>query len=361
VALPSPLYVIALTRRGVRTAEALSRELGAKLLLPKRLGGEVAAEGAELFELPVAEVIAGLWTGGAAGFLLVMASGIAVRSIAPLLSDKTQDPAVVVFDPEGRFAVSLLSGHLGGANELAEAAAGVLGGVAVITTATDSAGRPAAEVWARDNNFELENPRAVVTVNGAWADNEPVKLWVDPLLGTRSEVELLSPHLALVTSELDRIKEGEAWIALTPRLLELGDALVVRPKVLALGAGCRREADVELVCAGVLGAVADAGFSAKSVSILVSVDLKAEEAALIELSTRLGVEFKTYSGDELKDIEVPNPSEHVAKTVGSGSVCEAAALMAAGLAETGGKLIMEKKSESVWTAALALMSPGVVR
>lgn len=355
-AAPSPLYAIALTRRGARTAQLVSRELGATLLLPKRLKDAVAD--ADLFECPVAEIIAKLWQGGdgAGGFLLVMAAGIAVRSIAPLLEDKTTDPAVVVFDPEGRYAVSLLSGHLGGANELAQRSAKALGGEAVITTATDSAGRPAAEVWARDSGFELENPRAVVRVNANWADGEPVNLWVDPLLGARPEVEPLLPHLALVTDERERVQAGQTWIALTPRALELGDALIIRPKVLALGAGCRREADVEGVCAGVLGAVAEAGYSPKSVQVLASVDAKAEEPALLELSKRLGVEFVTYSGDKLKEVEVPNPSARVALAVGTQSVCEASALVAAG---SGGRLIMEKKSQGIWTAALALIAPGV--
>lgn len=350
--LPSPLYVIALTRRGARTAAKLDEALGAGVILPERMGDEV--KGARTFSRPVADEIASLWEPGA-GFLLVMAAGVAVRSIAPLLKDKKSDPAVVVLDADGRYAVPLLSGHLGGANALALAAAECLGGEAVITTATDTAGKPAAEVWARDCGLVLENPRAVVAINGAWADDEPVNIYADPLLGVYPPCEKLAGHCALVTGDEKMLSTGGAWIAVTPRLIEAHSALVARPKVLALGAGCRREAEVERVCEGITRAVIKAGFSPLSVKLLASVDVKAKEAALLELAASLEVPFVTYTGAELDGVKTPNPSARVAQEVGTASVCEAAALLAAG---DGSDLLMEKRSDAVWTAALALTVQG---
>jgi cobalt-precorrin 5A hydrolase len=134
-----------------------------------------------------------------AGHLVFAASGIVVRTIAPLLKDKTQDPAIVVLDQRGRWAISLVSGHLGGANTLAQEAASILGGQAVITTATDSAGLPSLEMVALERGIKVENLSALSKVSGTLLAREPVPVF-DPK-GWLDDLWQAEPGLFSVTSQ----------------------------------------------------------------------------------------------------------------------------------------------------------------
>ncbi len=350
--MSAPLHAIALTRRGAATAARLARELpGCRAWAPERLAVEPGVAG---FDGPVADLVARLWP-GARGFLLVMAAGIAVRTIAPLLEDKTRDPAVVVLDPAGRFTVPILSGHLGGANDLAVRAAGVLGGTPVITTATDAAGRPAVEVWARARGWAWEPREGVARVNGAWADGEPVGMYVDPLAGDTAAAADLGEHLALVTGDEARARGFPgALVAVTPRLLpDLGAALFLRPPCLVLGVGCRRGADPSAVERGVRRALADAGLSERAVGAVATADVKAAEPALVRLARSLGADLVPFPSEELARVEVPTPSDRVARAVGTPSVAEAAALLA-----SRGRLLVPKRKGDVWTLAVAAAPAG---
>lgn len=343
-----PRFAIALTRDGAGTARRLARAFPeTRALAPARFAGD----GVEGFDEPVAQLIARLWP-AAGGFFLVMAAGVAVRAVAPLLEDKARDPAVVVLDPAGRFAVPILSGHLGGANAAAREAAAALGGTAVLTTATDAAGRPAAEVWAARRGLRADGRAGVVRVNAAWANGDPVGLYVDAALGAGELAGDLEEHLALATED-----EGEArafpgaLVAVTHRRgAGGGAALVLRPPCLALGVGCRRGADPEAVAAGVEGALERAGLAAAAAAVVASVDAKRSEAALVSLARDLGVPYETFPAERLAPVSVPTPSERVRRAVGTASVAEAAALAAS----EGGRLVLAKVKGPAWTLAAAL-------
>lgn len=346
------LVALALTRPGAAVARRLAEGLpGVVALAPARFAGG----GVQGFDGPVAEQIAALWP-EAGGFLLVMAAGIAVRSIAPLLADKASDPAVVVLDPEGRFAVPILSGHLGGANDLARAAAALLGGTAVVTTATDVAGRPAVEVWARDHGLRLGSRRGVVRVNAAWASGEPAGLFYERNGVEAGAFASLEPHLALVTDDPGAARAfAGALVAVTHRHPgPLRPALTLRPPCLVLGVGCRRAADPPAIVRGVRAALAAGGLSPLAAAEVVSVDEKAGEPALHALAASLGVPFRTFPAAELAAVAVPTPSARVAEAVGTPSVSEAAALLASG----GGALLVPKVADRIWTLAVALRPWG---
>ncbi|TAL17704.1 cobalamin biosynthesis protein CbiG [bacterium] len=341
------LYAIALTKTGAKTALRLAGATGAKVYLPERFATGEAIP----FSEPVASLIARLWK-KSRGLFLVMASGIAVRSIAPLLKDKYTDPAVILLDSEGSFAVPLLSGHLGGANELAQELAQELGLQAVITTATDTAKKPAVEVWAAKKGWAIENRGAVRLINSAWVNGDGVGLYLDPLLSL-DLVEDIAEHLAFISTGAGEARSyGGPLIAVTPRLEELPGALFVRPKVLCLGVGCRLGADPKTVREGILGALASSGLSPLCAAMVASVDAKKNEAALIELAKSLGAPFLTFSSETLAKFETPNPSRRVMEAVGTSSVSEAAALAGS----SGGSLLIEKKSGGVWTLAVALIA-----
>lgn len=327
---------MALTSRGGATAKRLAEGLGGRLHLPARLSG--AFPEAEPFDVPVAELIGKLWE-NAEAFCLAMAAGIAVRSVAPLLASKYSDPAVVVFDPEGRYAVPILSGHLGGANELATKAACLLGGQAVLTTATDAARAPAIEVWAARAGLAIENPAMVARINRALAEGEGIALSLEEGVGDISSLADLAGYDS---------PDGPK-VAITDRLPAPADALVLRPGTLALGVGSRRGADPEGMKAGVAEALSRAGWSPLSVGAVATIDVKKGEPAIIALAESLGVPLLTFAAAELSAYPVKNPSERVLREVGVAGVAESAAQAAL----SGGRLVAEKINGGEWTLAVA--------
>ncbi|MFI2631244.1 precorrin-3B C(17)-methyltransferase [Streptomyces collinus] len=261
-----------------------------------------------------------------------LATGAVVRLVAPLLSGKTEDPGVVCVDEGGRFAVSLLGGHAGGANELAREVGDVLGAEPVVTTATD-----AVDLAGLDT-LGLPVEGDVAGVSRALLDGEAVAL--------RAEVAWPLPPLPVA-------EEGSYTIRLTDRLVETAEReAVLRPPTLVVGVGASKGAPVEEVLGLVRDALREAGLSVASVAELATVDAKAEEAGIVEAARRLGVPLVTYSAGELAGIDVPNPSDAPLAAVGTPSVAEAAALVG------GGELLVPKRKSA---ASPAMATCAVVR
>lgn len=261
-----------------------------------------------------------------------LATGAVVRLVAPLLADKTSDPGVVCVDEGGRFAVSLVGGHGGGANELAREVGALLGAEPVVTTATDSVGLPGLDTLG------LPVEGSVATVSRALLDGEPVSL----------EAEFAWPLPPLPTAP-----EGAYTIRLTDRDVTAGEReVLLRPPSLVVGVGASRGAPADEVLGLVEAALRDAGLSPKSVAGLATVDAKAEEPGIVAAAERLGVPLVTYSAEELAGVEVPNPSDAPLAAVGTPSVAEAAALVG------GGELLVPKRKSA---ASPAMATCAVVR
>ncbi|MEU6572781.1 precorrin-3B C(17)-methyltransferase [Streptomyces sp. NPDC046805] len=249
-----------------------------------------------------------------------LATGAVVRLLAPLLGDKTRDPGVVCVDEGGRFAVSLVGGHGGGANELAHEVGGLLGAEPVVTTATDSVGLPGLDTLG----FPLEG--AVASVSRALLDGEPVAL----------DAELPWPLPPLPVA--NAAPQGSYTIRLTDRVVEAGEReVLLRPPSLVVGVGASKGAPVEEVLGLVEAALRDAGLSVASLAELATVDAKSAEPGIVEAAARLAVPLVTYSAEELAAVGVPNPSDAPLAAVGTPSVAEAAALV------RGGELLVPKR------------------
>ena len=340
------LAVYALTRQGAETASRLVRALPeAELFLSARLGAE----------FPQARTFTRLASALADNFqeyqghILFCAAGIVVRGLAPLLQDKTRDPAVVVLDQEGRFAVSLLSGHLGGANDLARQLAGILDGQVVITTATDTAGLPSLEQEAADLGYGVENIRALAKISSALLDGKPVKVY-DPE-GWMRPVADRWPSLLVPVEEADpKIKRlvWVGWQALTP----LPGWLVIRPPCLGLGVGCNRGTPAREIRDLWWDVVSLEGLSPACVMALASVEAKRDEAGILEFGRSLNAPLRFFSKEDLNRIKVPHPSATVKRHMGVESVCEAAAI----LATDKGRLVVPKRKTRNATLAVALAS-----
>ncbi|MFF9026138.1 precorrin-3B C(17)-methyltransferase [Streptomyces iakyrus] len=261
-----------------------------------------------------------------------LATGAVVRLVAPLLSGKTEDPGVVCVDEGGRFAVSLLGGHAGGANGLAREVGDLLSAEPVVTTATD-----AVDLAGLDT-LGLPVEGDVAGVSRALLDGEAVAL--------RAEVTWPLPPLPVS-------EEGSYTIRLTDRLVEAAEReVVLRPPTLVVGVGASKGAPVEEVLGLVEAALREAGLSVASVAELATVDAKAEEAGIVGAARRLGVPLVTYSAEELAGVDVPNPSDAPLAAVGTPSVAEAAALVG------GGELLVPKRKSA---ASPAMATCAVVR
>ncbi|MFE0384864.1 precorrin-3B C(17)-methyltransferase [Streptomyces bungoensis] len=264
-----------------------------------------------------------------------LATGATVRLLAPLLGDKAADPGVVCVDEGGRFAVSLVGGHGGGANELAREVGALLGAEPVVTTATDAVGLPGLDTLG----FPCEG--AVAAVSRALLDGEPVAL----------AAELPWPLPALPTSA-----RGAYTVRLTDRAVAPGEReVLLRPPSLVVGVGASRGAPVDEVLGLVEAALADAGLAVASVAELATVDAKSDEPGITGAAARLGVPVVTYPAVELAAVAVPHPSDAPLAAVGTPSVAEAAALA------RGGELLVPKRKSVRGDGRPAMATCAVVR
>jgi cobalt-precorrin 5A hydrolase len=252
-------------------------------------------------------------TGGA--LLFIGAVGIAVRAIGPHIRSKLTDPAVVVMDELGRHVIPILSGHIGGANELALEIANKTGAEPVITTATDLNGLPAIDVWAVNNGCAIENPSNIRAVSAAALKGKPV--------GVMITERLLTPPFPAT--------------------------LILRPRTLVLGAGCRRGVVPSRFEENALDYLKSSGVSLLSVRALATIDRKADEPAFQDFCAKYRLTLLTYSAEALANASGRFArSEYVMKAVGVDNVCERAAVLA-----SGGRLLIGKTLYEGVTLALA--------
>ncbi len=350
----SRIALWALTPNGLGLARRLKAQWpGAALLCTRRL--------ADLPEDPSPEVFDGLMDAVAVNFhrfgghIFIMAAGIVVRTIGPHLRGKTADPAVVVVDDRGRFAISLVSGHIGGANRMTRRAADCLGAVPVITTATDIHGKPAIDLIASAHGMSIENPTGIKAVNMALLNDEPV--WVhDPAGWLGTLWAGAAPFPSAAAQEPVRLQAdvpAMVWVDDTVRTLD-PRILVLRPPSLVAGIGCNRGATMEEI-RGFLDHVLD-GFalSSGSLSAFASIDLKADEAGLCDLAALMDLPIRFFTKENLSRAEnIPTPSAVVTKHLGVPSVCEAAAILAGSNDCHSSKLIVPKQISGNVTVAIA--------
>lgn len=278
--------------------------------------------------------------------IFIMATGIVVRSIAEQLIHKTSDPAVVVCDEAGEHAISLVSGHVGGANALAREVARITGGQPVITTATDVNRVPAIDLIAVENGLVIENPAAIKTVNMALLTGAPLAVH-DPY--GRIVADLPPDQVVPWTGAASA--EDRAGIFVDHIRLDLPPhVLILRPGSLVAGMGCNRGTDLAEMRGLLEETFAANGLALSSLRALASVDLKADEPGLLALAEALAIPLTVFTRDRLEAVtQVPTPSVVVAKHIGVQSVCEAAAL----LATHRGRLIVPKCKTANVTVAVA--------
>ncbi|MGH7442598.1 MAG: cobalt-precorrin 5A hydrolase, partial [bacterium] len=352
--------VVAITKHGLEHAREIKRGLpGCEFWVSEKQ--RPSAPDADGSFAAVKELAASAW-GAYDGLIFVVSLGAVVRTIAPFLKSKDEDPAVVVVDDAKRFAISLLSGHIGGANDLTERVAAILGATPVITTASDARASLAVDLLGRELGWTLEDKANVTPASAAVVNERPVALVQE--CGERTwwtKPTPLPAHIHVFSDMATARAAGsfDAWLVVSDRATEilwgeLGDVwdrvVLYRPKTLCLGMGCDAGTDLDEVWGLLTGTFTEGGLSLKSVVALASIDLKANEESLHQLSEKLGLKPVFFTRDQLNAKGIRSPANPVVeKYTGAVGVSEPSAMLAAGSED----LLLPKRKSRRATLAVA--------
>jgi len=337
-----PFAVYAITRHGIDIARRLVPELaGADLYVSEKLFAS-APEGARPLPLPMGPMLADAFTAYDC-HVFIISVGAVVRMVAPFLKNKKVDPAVVCVDDAARFAICVLSGHVGRGNLLTDRVARALGATSVVTTASDAIGTLTVDILGRDFGWVLDDMDRNVTRGCAAVVNATPVLFVQETgePGFWPEDKPLPEGVTYAVS-LDGVdpKASEILLIATDRAIEKShpghweNAVIYRPKSLVLGLGCDKGAAPDMVERGVFQLLAEHGLSPKSVKAIASIDKKKDELAFLGLSEKYQWPLVVYTAEHLESVQgMQNPSDVVKKHVGTPGVAEPSALLAAGATE----------------------------
>ena len=386
------LRIITFTSQGCLPAKRIADRIPARLYRKFHTPGktEMCPEDFEPVKTSLNDWAA---DGFAAGdpLLFIGAAGIAVRAIAGCIRDKLTDVPVLVMDMQGTYVIPILSGHYGGANALARRIAKLTGAVAVITTATDQVGAFAADLFAKEHNMRIRNPKALPRISGKAVSGDDIRIaWMIPsCAGEKSDPE--EPSMRLANTEnlaacLENLRiacgmseDGNALsedvdndspkgvcvvssedttdiritvCPLTKEELESTETLYLTPQCIYAGIGCKKNVPAEQMEAFVRSMCESSGIDPEALAGIASIDVKKEEPAILALAETLGIPFVTYSAEELQAVPGHFPeSPFVEKQVGVGEVSGRAA---ARLAGEGYRMLLPKVSRWGITLSLAV-------
>ena len=329
------IAIIQISEAGNEIASTLQRELKAKVIQRSEVGEEWQKQDA---------------------FIFIGAMGICVRTIAPFVNDKHEDPAVVCVDSMGLNAISVLSGHIGEANDLAREVAGIIGGIEVITTQSDNAGLWALDTFEKRFDWStMSDEQELQECIYAFVNRQPTALFLEVRDEGTDYLEKTKPaHVTIIDdiSEADPEKY-ELLIMVTPFVhAEPDDMLVLHfiPMVGTIGFGLAHHPKIfRYIYDEMAEALISHGIIPCSHRFC-TIDAKKDEPFCRRLEKTYGEKVEFYTAEELAQVDVPNPSATVEKHVGTPSVCEAAAI----IGSNHGKLIIPKIKGENWTIALAI-------
>lgn len=364
--------VICFTENGSKEAEKVRKCLGAHnvaVKLAKKYRGA-----ADSISEPLEE-----WTGrefkAQDALIYIGAAGIAVRAAAPFIRSKSEDPAVLVMDEQGRYCIPILSGHMGGANELAELIGAELGAVPVITTATDLNGKWAVDVFAKKNGLRIWDMKKAKEVSARLLSGEVIHVCIEEscasvqgripegvrlLTGTagdgKQKLNLCTDtYPGEICREAEEVKEPDVVIGIHENP-SWSEALYLVPEAVVLGLGCRKGTPAERLEERVFKILEEWGIFPESICRAASADLKKKEEGLLKLCEKYGWEFATFPAEELKRAEGEFAcSAFVEEITGVDNICERSAVCAS----KGGSIIIPKQAGDGVTAAAAVQRWGV--
>ncbi|ANB61590.1 cobalt-precorrin 5A hydrolase [Anoxybacteroides amylolyticum] len=351
--------VVAITKHGVEIARRLGEQMPDVHVYytDKFAKGDEKEKGIRLFAGNVRLLVPTLFT-SYRGLIFIVSLGAVVRMIAPHLKDKKTDPAVVVIDDKGEHVISVLSGHLGGANELTRRIAQLLQAHPVITTASDVQKTIAVDLFGRSFGWVWESAEKLTPVSAAVVNEQHVAIVQES--GERNWWQYDAPLPANIrlypTIAAALAAKPDAALVVTHRLLTkeeeaiLQNGVLYRPKVIVLGIGCNRGTSAEEIETVIGETLTELQFSIKSVKALCTIDLKKDEAGLLEVVQKYGWEFVYYTPEQLNRVPIEQPSETVFRYTGAYGVSEPAAKL-----YSGAKLALVKKKLGNVTISVAVI------
>jgi cobalt-precorrin 5A hydrolase len=353
--------VVAITKHGVDIARKLGNSFqnADVYYMSKFQKGDEFAKHIQMFSGSVRLLLPALFS-VYKGIIMIISLGAVVRMIAPILKDKKTDPAIVVIDDKGENVISVLSGHIGGANELTREVAASLNANPIITTASDVQQTIPVDLFGKRFGWVWESADKLTPVSAAVVNEEKIAV-----IQESGEKEWwtfgreLPENIRVYTSIADALQdEVSAALVITHRNLNeneqrvLDNGVLYRPKVIVIGMGCNRGTSSEEIEAVINETLAELNFSRKSVKALCTIDLKKDEAGFIEVVNKNGWEFVCYPAGELNTVRMEEPSETVYKYTGAYGVSEPAAILYSGTE----KLELIKKKSGNVTISVGVMT-----
>ena len=354
--------IITLTRHGSALGKRLHQLLPHSVLyIPARYTDHQTSERAEAesvmpYEVSVRQVLQSAFQKHSA-LVCIMASGIVVRALAPLLKSKHEDAGVVIMDEQGHYAVSLLAGHKGGANQLARQVAELLGGHAVVTTASDVHAFPALDLLEKQHNWTLERAEWMTAVCAALVNGDHVGVvqesgddrWLQGPLPANlvrytslTEMQRAAPEATVVITHQ---RVSEAFVQSIPK------TVIYHPRVLVVGVGCNRHTPSEEILHAIDTTFREASLAPSSIALVATIEDKANETGLLEACAARNWPLKTYTRHEIASLlDLPNPSAWAQRALGVAGVAEPAALLGAAAQH----LLVPKRKFANVTVAVAL-------
>lgn len=352
------IYLVSFTRAGSKLNQALCMMLNEK---GYECEGYSNAKYHDEYGLRQMEESLNLWTGNrfytCDGLIYIGACGIAVRAIAPFVNDKYTDPAVITVDELGKFVIPLISGHVGGGNELARVVALITGGIPIISTATDINHVFAVDVFAKQNELLITDRILAKEISAELLEGKQItinsELPIEGKLpnGLRIEDNRIEDKRIEDKRIEDKNENKKIDITIYDKEDKDSNTLRLITKIVCLGIGCRKGTDAAKLEEFVVEELHKLNIVIESIVRVASIDLKKEEYAINQLSEKYNWEFITYSEEELNRVQGDfNESDFVRSITGVGNVCERGAV----LGSDNGKLILHKTARDGMTLAIAM-------
>jgi len=295
----------------------------------------------EWYAEPTSKKIAELFQSNDA-LVCIFSLGAVIRLLSPYLKDKKTDPAVLVIDDTAKFVISVLSGHIGGANKLTEEIAAKIGATSVITTAADVNKTIAVDLLGKEFGWKIDDDSIVTKVSAFMVNEEKIGVFQDA--GNKDWWNKKIPSNVTIYSSINEMKNSQSkgYLIITDKIIEsvdiLEDSVIYRPPTLVVGVGLHVDTTKETISEGLNFSLEKYNLSRKSIAKLVSIKKDNDVQGLIDLGKEMNVPIEYFQKEELAAIEIPNPSETVQAFEGTPSVSEAAAIKS-----SRGSLAVEKQ------------------
>ena len=331
--------VIAITKNGIKIGLNLKKKFpNWEIWVPEKFS--IKDSKMKNYSIPTSKKIEKLFYSNDA-LICLFSLGAVIRLISPILKDKKSDPAIIVIDDKSQFVISVLSGHLGGANELTNEIASKIKAIPVITTAADVNKTIAVDLIGKEFGWKIEDDKNITKVSANMINEEKIGIFQE--VGRKDWWKKKYPKNISIFENLDEMftSESKSYLIISDKIINsnyLNQAIIYRPPSLVVGVGLHWDTTKAQIKKGLEICLKKFSLSSKSISKFVSIKKPKDVRGLIELGQEMKIPVEYFSKEELMEISIPNPSKVVKKYHGTPSVSEAAALK-----DSKGILIVEKQ------------------